>query len=380
VRRALLALVLLLPGCSAFAQELPVEPWRTAAVQPMDMLAAPEIRDATCRQAVRVTAAGARVRVRLSNARSPRSLSLSAVTVGRRASGAAAQPRSLRPLTVRGATAFTIGAGEEVDSDALLLPVAAGDELLVSVAVAGGARLTAHRFGAATGWCSRTGTGDLTGAEAAAGFVEAGREGLLVEQVEVESRTGPRAVVATGDSLTDAPLAPDAGPRWTDVLAERAPGTPVVNAAIAGNRVVLGNGYGAPLVERFDHDVLERSGAGTLVLLAGTNDLSMGIAAPRLVRELEGLVARARTAGLRVVLVTVPPAKKRSVQAVSARRAVNRWIRTTDVADAVVDADAVLRNPSGAEGLAPAYDVGDGLHLSPAGHVALGEAVARVLG
>lgn len=376
--RFLLALVLLVTGCVAEARERgPVEVWRAAATQPMDMLAAP-VRDVTCRQVLRVTAAGPRVRVRLSNVLSPAPLRLSAVTVGLRSTGAAARAGSLRPVTVGGRAAFVVPPGREADSDPVVLPVRPGDDLLVSFAVAGRSRLTAHRFAEATGWCTAPGAGNRAGSEAAAGFGARVRQGLVVEQVEVEGPARP-GVVATGDSLTDAPLAPEAGPRWTQVLAERLPGTPVVNTAIAGNRVVLGNGFGEPLVERFDHDVLQRRGAGTVVLFSGTNDISTGISAQRLQREYLGLIARARAAGLRVVLVTIPPATKRSPAEVAVRRAVNRWMLTSGAADQVLDADAVLRDPAGGERLAPAYDVGDGLHLSPAGHRVLGEAAAQVL-
>lgn len=376
MRRALLALVLLLPGCAAEARE-PDPLWRAADAQPMDLLST-EVRDATCRQVARVTASGTRVRLRLSNVLSPTPLRLAAVTAGVRSTGAAARPDSLRPVTVGGRAAVTVPPGQEVETDPVLLPVTAGTDVLISFAVSGATRLTAHRIGPQTGWCTRAGSGDRTAAQSAAGFDLASRQGLVVEQVEVEGAARP-GVVATGDSLTDAPLAPDAGPRWTQVLAERLPGTPVVNAAIAGNRVVLGDGFGDPLVQRFDRDVLDRRGIGTVVLLAGTNDLSMGISAGRLQREYRGLIARARSRGLRVVLVTLPPARERSASAVATRRAVNRWILDARAADAVVDADALLRDPSGAERLAPAYDTGDGLHLSAEGQRVLGEAVARVL-
>lgn len=358
MRRLLLAVALLLPGCAAEAAEPPPAVWRAAVVQPMDMRTA-ELVDVTCEQVLRVTASGARIRVRLSNVRSPKPLVLSAVTAGVRG-------RPSRPVTVGGKTAVVVPAGSEVDSDPVLLPVVAGDDVQVVFTVSGRAQLTAHRFAAVEGSCT------------SAGVETVFRQGLVVEQVEVEGAAGP-GIVATGDSLTDAPLPPGAGPRWTQVVAEQLPGRPVVNAAIAGNRVVLGRGYGAPLAQRFDHDVLARRGVGTVVLLAGTNDISMGISAARLQRELTALVVRARAAGLRVVLVTIPPATRRSAADAVVRKTVNAWIRTGGVADQVVDADALLRDPSGAERLGASYDVGDGLHLSPAGHRALGDLVARTL-
>ncbi len=297
------------------------------------------------------------------------------MTVGLRAQGAAVRPETVRDVTVDGARAVTIAAGTTVRTDEVALAVRAGDDVVVTFAVAGRAELSVHREGAATGWCSVPGSGDLTRRADAGPFVLADREGLVVEEVQVLTRDRA-SVLAVGDSLTDAPLPADTFPRWTDALAARLPGTPVLNAAIAGNRVVVDGGYGPTLRQRFGRDVLAREGIGTLVVLAGTNDLARELSADRLVAELSALVRQARAKGLRVVLLTIPPASRRTPGAAAAREQVNAWIRASGD---VVDADVVLRDPSDAERLRPGYDHGDGLHLSPAGHRTLGEAVAQVL-
>jgi hypothetical protein len=48
------------------------------------------------------------------------------------------------------------------------------------------------------------------------------------------------------------------------------------------------------------------------------------------------------------------------------RQAVNKWIRTSGVFDAVVDFDAAVRDAKNASRLDAAYDSGEGLHLNPA--------------
>ena len=376
MRRALLAAVLLLPGCGASPAGTQ---WRSSAAQPMDSLRAAPVQDATCRQVLRLSAGGERVRLLLSNALSPTPLRLAAATVGVRSQAAAAEPGSLRRITVGGAGSFVVPPGQQVTTDAVHLATEHGDELLVSFAVQGTARLTAHLIGARTGWCSAAGSGDLTGDQDARAFVLGERAALVVEDAAVAARGAAPTVVAAGDSLTDAPLPPDHRPRWTDVLADRLDGAPVANAAIAGNRVLLPGGLGDPLVRRFDRDVLRRDGVGTVVLLAGTNDLARDVGAPRLQRELTRLCQAARERGLRVVLATIPPAGGRTARQQADRRAVNAWIRRQTPADLVVDADAVLRDPRVPERLAAVYDSGDGLHLSAAGHRVLGEAVADVL-
>lgn len=381
MRKALLGLVLLLPACVSSAAERPLAlEWRSSAAQVMNFVRPAPVRDATCRQVLRLSASGDRLRLRLSNVLSPTPLVVSAVTAGRRGERAAAVPGSLRPVTVGGAASFVVPPGEQVTTDAVALPAERGYELLVSFAVSGTASLTGHRIGARTGWCSGDGTGDLTRDESGRPFRGGDRAGLVVEDAAVAaSPAAPRTVVVAGDSLTDAPMAPDLRPRWPDVLADRLDAVPVASAAIAGNRVLIEGGFGEPLVERFERDVLQRDGVGTVVLLAGTNDLARDIGAPRLQQELARLAGAARAQQLRVVLATIPPADMRTSAQRADRRAVNDWIRTAAPADLVVDADAVLRDPRAPERLAGVYDSGDGLHLSPAGHRVLGEAFAAAL-
>ena len=56
------------------------------------------------------------------------------------------------------------------------------------------------------------------------------------------------------------------------------------------------------------------------------------------------------------------------------REAVNNWIRKGDF-DAVIDFDAVVRDPDHPTRLRAEYDVGDHLHPNDAGHGAMGDAV-----
>ena len=57
------------------------------------------------------------------------------------------------------------------------------------------------------------------------------------------------------------------------------------------------------------------------------------------------------------------------------RQAVNHWIRTSGAFDAVIDFDAVLRDPSHPARLLPAYDSGDHVHPNDAGYRAMADAI-----
>jgi lysophospholipase L1-like esterase len=61
------------------------------------------------------------------------------------------------------------------------------------------------------------------------------------------------------------------------------------------------------------------------------------------------------------------------------RQAVNSFIRSSGVFDAVIDFDRVMRDPRRPDRLAPAFDSGDHLHPSEAGYRAMGAAVPLAL-
>jgi lysophospholipase L1-like esterase len=57
------------------------------------------------------------------------------------------------------------------------------------------------------------------------------------------------------------------------------------------------------------------------------------------------------------------------------RQLVNRFIRTSGAYDAVIDFDAVLRDPAQPTRLRPEYDSGDHIHPNDFGHRALADAI-----
>ena len=61
------------------------------------------------------------------------------------------------------------------------------------------------------------------------------------------------------------------------------------------------------------------------------------------------------------------------------RQQVNQWIRAAGHFDAVVDFDAIVRDPQKPDHLLPAFDCGDHLHPSPAGYRAMGEGIPLTL-
>ena len=92
------------------------------------------------------------------------------------------------------------------------------------------------------------------------------------------------------------------------------------------------------------------------------------------------VIERAHAHGLHVYGATITPYVDSAYYHPGAlseadRIAVNTWIRSPGHFDAVIDFDAIVRDPQRPDHLLPAYDCGDHLHPSPAGYKAMGEAV-----
>lgn len=379
-------------GAWASAQQIP---------EPGNALPADDLADATLRQVVRLSAGGPRIRIRLSNAFGTAPLRIDAVRVARpRAPGSPQiDPATDRAVTFGGRPDVVVPAGADYLSDPIALPVRALDRLTVSLHLpAAPARQTGHPGSRTTSWLAkgdRTAAPDLPGARAVEHWYQ-------LSGVEVAAAPRSAAVVAFGDSITDGHGATtNRDDRWPDVLAERLQANPatrrfsVLNQGIGGNRLLL-DGLGPNALARFDRDVLAQPGAAQVIILEGVNDMgvltrdqpALPEAHAQLVREITGayaqMVARARAKGVRAIGATILPYAGSGYyhpgpQSEADRQAVNAWIRAPGHFDAVVDFDALTRDPADPTRMRKAFDSGDGLHPSPAGYRAMGEAAYAVV-
>ncbi|MGW0878128.1 SGNH/GDSL hydrolase family protein [Streptomyces sp. NPDC002671] len=342
---------------------------------------------AAIRNVVHVSVGGTALRVRLSNRLGTVPLRLDAVTVAlRRVAGADAVPGSMRAAGFRGVPTVTVPPGQDTVSDPVALPVPDGADLLVTVrsAVDCG-RATYHRGALQTSYVALDGAGHA-GDEDGTAYTRRTRSWYYVTGVDVRG-TAAGSVVAFGDSLTDGNgSTPDTNSRWPDRLAAllHAHRLGVLNAGIAGNRL-LRDDTGTSALARLDADALDRAGVRVLVVLEGINDIK-GTPPATDVTAFAGayrtLVARAHARGIRVVGVTLTPYGGFSAYTAageSVRQQVNDFIRTGGAFDAVVDADAAVRDPAVPQRIAPGYDPGDHLHFNDAGMAAVADAVGLAL-
>ncbi|MEU3710943.1 SGNH/GDSL hydrolase family protein [Streptomyces catenulae] len=350
-------------------------------------------RDRTLRLVVHSGAGGQRVRVRFANTFAAAPVTLGAASIAVRGDGAAADGAPRR-LTFHGERGVRVPAGAEVVGDPLGFAVPAGRDLLVSVHLPG--TVTAapvHQEAAQTSYLSASGAGDRTADTGGGAFPETLTTWPFLTGVDVTG--GPGSIVTLGDSITDGVRSTGgANRRWPDVLTRRfrqqdtLPRYGVLNQGISANRVVTdrytGDGVstdmgGVSAGHRWQRDVLAQTSARTVVLFEGINDVRWGTSAPEVVDGLRALARRAHAHGLRVIAATVTPCEGYqdcTAQVEERRQAVNAALRAPGAAfDAVLDFDAVVRDPARPQRMLPAYDSGDHLHPGDAGLAALATSV-----
>lgn len=365
--------------------------------EPSNALPSDDLRDATVRQIFHLSAGGSALRVHISNAFGTEALHFSSVHIARplAADSSAIDLTTDHALTFTGAPGVTVPAGAEFVSDPIAFPVAPLSNLAVTFYLADPpARETSHPGSRATSYFVH---GNLA---SAATLPNAGKvdHWFQISEIDVEAAPQAAAVVALGDSITDGHASTTNGnDRWTDMLANRLQQSPatrnvgVVNEGIGGNHL-LTDGLGPNVLARFDRDVLAPAGVRWVIVFEGVNDLGgltrlgevpasqHATLVHRITAAYQQIIDRAHTHGIKVIGATITPYADSDyyhpdVLNEADRQVVNAWIRAAGHFDAVIDFDAVLRDPKHPDHMVPAYDSGDHLHPSPAGYRAMGNAV-----
>lgn len=353
-----------------------------AAAAATSAVGAPSGRDGrSVRNVVHTSIGGTAARVTFSNLYGTEPLRITGASLAVRAgTGPAAVEGSLRRMTFDGAHEVTVEPGGLIVSDPVVLRIPYDGDLLISVHTpAPGGPATSHPHAVQTSYLA---DGDATRDETGDAYEEQTSSWHHVTAVDVLTSQARGAIVAVGDSITDGVSAtPGANKRWPDVLADRLGGRyGVLNQGISGNRL-LEYGRGPSTLERFDRDVLARSGARTVIVAIGINDVLRAPHAPtadHVTAGLTELADRAHARGWRVIGSTLAPCgghPRCTASAEAERLKINQSIRSGGIFDAVVDFDAALRDPYAPGRLRPVYDSGDHLHPSDAGFVRMGTTV-----
>ena len=346
------------------------------------------LQDQTVRMIVRTSLGGRKIRVNLSNALGKPPIRIGSVHVAIHKGGGAIVPGTDRTVTFSGKASLTLLPGVLMVSDPVDLDVPPLAYLAVSLYLPHDTGLpTHHRLGLHTTYISK---GNATGREfmpePSTTFAY-----LWLTSVDVLAPSDAFAIVALGDSITDGYATTlDADRAWPALLAQRLNSTrgtrhiSVVNLGISGNQL-LHDGAGISALARFDRDVLSIAGVRWLVLLEGINDINLrgrtdgpeAVTSEDLIAGYRQIIERSHIHGIRVIGATLTPEEgvpTMSERGEQIRQTVNKWIRTSNLFDAIVDFDAILRDPSRPVRLRPEFDPGDHIHPNDAGNQAMADA------
>jgi lysophospholipase L1-like esterase len=341
---------------------------------------------------IRTSLGGQRVRVQFSNAYGSAPLSIGAAHIALRSKDSAIISGSNRALSFNGKPSVRIPVGASVLSDPVALTVPKLADLAISVYTpADTGPATRHSMALRRAYIA---AGNLSAHPEFPADAATTSAWLFVSRVDVSAPVSAGTIVAFGDSITDgATSTPEMNRSWPSLLAERLAANPataniaIVNHGISGNRL-LQDGAGTNALARFDRDVLAQAGVKWVMLLEGINDIGQAlrngappetaITADDIIGAYKQMIARAHTHGIKVIGCTLTPymgAGYASEAGEAVRSAVNQWIRTSGAFDAVVDFDAVTRDPANPQRFLPTYNNGDNLHPNDAGYKAMADAI-----
>jgi lysophospholipase L1-like esterase len=340
---------------------------------------------------VRTSVGGSRLRLTLSNAAGIAPVRVGEVHVALHERDSEIIAASDRRVTFGGHPSFMVQPGALVVSDPVELPLPALVELAVSLYLPeANTAVTTHELGLNTTYVAGgNAAGDTALPRAATNLTY-----FWLAGVEVHAPASAGTILTFGDSITDGfSTTPNAHRAWPALLAAKLQSDRttahwgVVNAGISGNRVRR-DLVGTSAAARFDRDVLGRAGVRWVVLFEGINDITFSAlpgvpdsertTADELIEALSQLVDRAHARGIKVLGATLMPMGGlwlHNAETERMRQNVNRWIRTGGKFDAVVDFDAVTRDPQQPERLRPDFDSGDRIHPNDAGNAAMAGAI-----
>lgn len=194
----------------------------------------------------------------------------------------------------------------------------------------------------------------------------------------------PRVVAAFGDSIMQQGA-------WTTPftlrLYHKYPNEiSFCNLGIGGNRLLhdspdlLKGFYGKKGIDRYVHDLLPIEGLTHVIFCLGTNDIGLPgkdgtpesqlITIEEYVTAVQALVAELKQREIKIFCGTLLPREISGVytqEREALRIAVNKWIRTSDIFDAVIDFEAMVIDDKDGIGMKKEYVLADGLHPDVAG-------------
>ncbi len=349
-------------------------------------------RDITLRYPLRCAFGGKKVRLHFSNFCGTEPVTLTRVTLAHAVSYREISLKDAAIVTFSGKESVTIAAGEEIFSDETDFCVKPRELISVSVYLK---EFTLMRSGVViTGPLSKGffSLGDKTFSETLPlDTTRTTNTFYFLTGADLYTDAKNRCVVCYGDSITSQ--------SWPDYLASKCMDDPynrtaIVRRAASGTRVlreykcITYESYGLKGENRFEREISSLSGADTVIIQQGINDIIHPVGtdvnpfrpmsdlptAEQLCAGLEYYISVAKKHNLKVLMGTLLPIYGWRTYAPfreELKNSVNDWIR--GFADGVLDFDKALRSAVNPAAFADGFDSGDCLHPSEAAYKVMAE-------
>jgi hypothetical protein len=367
------------------------------------------VENRTIRHRLEISVGGPRLRLHLSNEYGEAPLVIGAASVGIADSAGTIRREALAQVLFGGEAAVAIPPGQRLISDPVELETAALQQLVVNLYLPEETLLATYhnedrRSHEERGYSPTSdpppvgavlsAEGDFTAALALTPATEPMEIfPPFLAAVDTLAPASTPVVVILGDTKSEGP---DMWPHFwrRRVSPATGGGIAVVNRSQSAGTLTLYQPFGTGLT-RFDRDVLGTSGVTHVLLFNASNDVNMPgmngrrtgdvLATATITGAMQQVVERARAAGLGVVGATLIPFEGvlrpgyATPEHLQQRREINEWMRDSGAFDAIVDFDAVVRDPDHPERLLPRFDGGNHFTPSEEGMRALANAIDAAL-
>ena len=350
----------------------------------------PGLSGNTCRQQIKTSIGGEKIRLTFSNEYGDGDLVLEAVHLARLESPGSPEidPESDISVTFGGSVRVTVPAGKTVTSDETVFKFDPLDYLAVTVKFGDvPERPTCHREAGCTSWIVE---GDCVSDENFDSMeLMSSWYGLC--RADAWAPAGTETLVCFGDGITDGLRATyNAFDGWPEKLSEILQSNDmtkhisVVNTGIAGN--ALSGGTGPSAVDRFERDVLDIPGIHGVILLIGTNDIPSAQydTSAEIAEKYKEMISRCHERGISIYCGTLIPFGSNQTYYSELHEKIRLGVNALIAAgglefDGYIDFAEVLCREENPAVIQTRYDSGDGLVPNASGYEVMAKAAAEVI-